>query len=70
MDTVSQEFEQGMSGTICLYSTIHGASSGRTGMAGGDSDVWGLASSRGFFTHMSNVWAEMTCRLGSARTVY
>lgn len=38
-------------------------------MAGGDSDIWGLESSRRFFTHISSVWTGMTWGLGSAGTV-
>ena len=59
-DSESRDFEQGMSGTIYLYSIMCGASFGKTGMAGDDSDFWGPEASGGFFTQMSSVWTRMT----------
>ena len=37
--------------------------------AEGFSDIWGLESSGGFFTHMSGIWPGVTQRLDSAGTV-
>lgn len=53
-----------MSGTMCLYSIIYGASSGRTGMAGGNSDTQRLEPPGGFFTPMSTAgWGDLKAEL-------
>ena len=50
----------GQGGIACLCSNIYGNSAGKTPMAGGDSNDYGLETSEGFCVHISGAWAGMT----------
>lgn len=56
---MGQELGQAMAGTAFLCPTVHGASSGRTPIAEGDSNDWGQESLVGFLKHVTGAWAGM-----------